>query len=394
MKRKNTNSKVSLTAVFILLICLGLCRANEKASLIIYAAEKSKYAIPCNITGKFCEHLFFNITNGMDAQILRNPTFSDYPFRTGQDTPDGVATFYYERERIESNIRNSAGRWGWPDSEIDGLIKSRNEAMACFWSTGGSRTAPTPHVEASPDTGPHGGRAQRVRTHAAGQGIAQWTWLPLHRIRRYEFKMWVRSPDLDTLKVVFFGPDGREVCAEQQISGLTTEWQKLEGRLRIPDNLPEDKAYKFAVVADKPGQFVIERVLLRPADHINGADPDVIRYLRQSHLPILRWPGGNFVSGYHWRHGVGPIEKRPTLPNYAWGQQENNLFGTDEYIAFCRAVGCEPMICLNAGNGTVTEAAQWLEYCNGGVDTPMGKLRAANGHPQPYNVKHWEIGNE
>ena len=394
MKRKNTNSKVSLTAVFILLICLGLCRANEKASLIIYAAEKSKYAIPCNITGKFCEHLFFNITNGMDAQILRNPTFSDYPFRTGQDTPDGVATFYYERERIESNIRNSAGRWGWPDSEIDGLIKSRNEAMACFWSTGGGRTAPTPQVAARPDPGPPGGRAPRVRTPAAGPGIAQWTWLPLHRIRRYEFKMWVRSPDLDTLKVVFFGPDGREVCAEQQISGLTTEWQKLEGRLRIPDNLPEDKAYKFAVVADKPGQFVIERVLLRPADHINGADPDVIRYLRQSHLPILRWPGGNFVSGYHWRHGVGPIEKRPTLPNYAWGQQENNLFGTDEFIAFCRAVGCEPMICLNAGNGTVTEAAQWLEYCNGGVDTPMGKLRAENGHPEPYNVKHWEIGNE
>jgi alpha-N-arabinofuranosidase len=206
--------------------------------------------------------------------------------------------------------------------------------------------------------------------------------------------MWVRSPDLDTLKVAFFGPDGMEVCAEKSISDITTNWQKLEGRLVIPKNLPEDKAYKFAVIADKAGQFVIERILLRPADHINGADPDVIRFLRQSHLPILRWPGGNFVSGYHWRDGIGPIEKRPTLPNYAWGQQENNLFGTDEFIAFCRAVGCEPMICLNAGSGTVLEATQWLEYCNGGVDTPMGKLRAANGHPEPYNVKHWEIGNE
>jgi alpha-N-arabinofuranosidase len=302
-------------------------------------------------------------------------------------SPDGVATFHFDRKQIENNIRNSAGRFGWPDSEIDGLIKSRNQALACFWTKLGP-------VEASPDTGQYGGRAQRVRTQASGQGIAQWTWLPLHRIRQYEFQMWVRSPDINTLKVVFFGPNGTEICAEQQISGITTNWQKLEGRLTIPDNLPQDKAYKFAVVTNKAGQFVIERILLYPADHINRADPDVIRFLRESHLPILRWPGGNFVSGYHWRDGIGPIETRPTLPNYAWGQQENNFFGTDEFIAFCRAVGCEPMICLNAGSGTVSEAAEWLEYCNGSVDTPMGKLRAENGHPQPYNVKHWEIGNE
>jgi alpha-N-arabinofuranosidase len=387
MKQNASNSKVLHISILFLIICVGICRANEKASLIIYASEKSQHPIPRNITGKFCEHLYFNITNGMDAQILRNPTFSDYPFRTGQESPDGVATFHYERQQIENSIRSSAGRWGWPNSEIDGLIKSRNEALACFWTKIGP-------IETSPDTGSYGGRAQRVQTRAGGQGIAQWTWLPLHRIRKYEFKMWVRSPDIDSLRAVFFGPDGKEVCAEQQISRVTTHWQKLEGHLRIPDNLPQDKAYKFAVIAEKAGQFVIERVLLRPADHINGADPDVIRFLKESRLPILRWPGGNFVSGYHWKDGIGPIETRPTLPNYAWGQQENNFFGTDEFIAFCRAVGCEPMICLNAGSGTVSEAAQWLEYCNGGVDTPMGELRAANGHPQPYNVKHWEIGNE
>src|SRR4030042_379945 len=167
--------------ILIVLVCLGICRANEKASLTIYTAEQSEYPIPRNITGKFCEHLYFNITNGMDAQILRNPTFSDYPFRTGQESPDGVATFHYERQQIESNIRNSAGSWGWPASEIDALIKSRNEAMACFWTKLGPD-------EASPAKGPDGGRAQRVRTHAAGQGIAQWTWLPLHRTRRYEFE--------------------------------------------------------------------------------------------------------------------------------------------------------------------------------------------------------------
>ncbi len=387
MKQNASNSKMLHLGFIILLVCSGICRANEKASLIIYTGEKSPHPIPRNITGKFCEHLFFNITNGMDAQILRNPTFSDYPFRAGQESPDGIATFHYERGQIENNIRSSAGRWGWPDSEIDGLIKSRNDALACFWTKLGP-------VETSPDTGPYGGRAQRVQTRAAGQGIVQWTWLPLHRIRQYEFEMWVRSPDIDSLNVAFYAPDGNQVCAEATISNVTTNWQKLEGSLKMPDNLPEDKAYKFAVLADKAGQFVIDRILLYPADHINRADPNVILFLKESHLPILRWPGGNFVSGYHWKDGVGPIEKRPTLPNYAWGQQENNFFGTDEFIAFCRAVGCEPMICLNAGSGTVSEAVQWLEYCNGSADTPMGKLRAENGHSQPYNVKHWEIGNE
>ena len=394
MKQKTSNSKVLHLGIIILLANFGICGANEKASLTVYAGEKSAHPIPRNITGKFCEHLYFNITNGMDAQILRNPTFSDYPFRTNQMSPDGVATFHYERRQIESNIRSSAERFGWPNAEIDGLIKSYNEAVACFWSKGGSRTAPTRPVETSPDTGPYGGRAQRIQTHAAGQGLAQWTWLPLHRIRQYKFEMLVRSPDLDTLKVAFFEPNGVEVCAETAVSNINTDWQKLEGKLEIPENLPDDEAYKFAVIADRPGQFVIERILLYPADHINRADPDVIRFLKESHLPILRWPGGNFVSGYHWKDGVGPIEKRPTLPNYAWGQQENNFFGTDEFIAFCRAIGCEPMICINAGSGTVSEAAQWLEYCNGGIDTPMGKLRAENGHPEPYNIKHWEIGNE
>jgi alpha-N-arabinofuranosidase len=359
----------------------------EKASLIVHAGDKSKYRIPRYITGKFCEHLYFNITNGMDAQILRNPTFSYYPFRTGEESVDGVATFHFDREEIARRIRSNAGRWGWPESEIEALIKSRNEAVACWWMKLGP-------VDASPDTGPYAGRAQRVHARAAGQGIAQWTWLPLHRIRKYDFEMWVRSPDMKSLTVAFFGPEGKEICAKKKVSPISSRWGKFEGTLEIPGKLSADRAYKFALIADEAGQFVIERILLYPADHINRADPDVVGFLKESNLPILRWPGGNFASGYHWADGVGPIERRPTLPNYAWGEQENNFFGTDEFIAFCRAVGCEPMICINAGNGTPEEAVQWVQYCNGGLNSPMGKLRAANGHPKTFNVKHWEIGNE
>ncbi|MCU0916481.1 MAG: hypothetical protein MUC88_18235, partial [Planctomycetes bacterium] len=360
--------------------------APGKAALIVYANERSAYPVPRLLTGKFCEHLYFNITNGMDAQILKNPTFSDYPFSTGQISPDGVATFHYGREEIARAIRGDAERWGWPASEIDGLVKSRNEAVASWW-------AKLDNVQASPDTGQYGGRAQRIAVRQPGQGLMQWTWLPLHRIRKYDVELWVRSPDLEALAVAFHAPDG-EVCARAVLGPVTGNWGKLSARLEIPASLPADQAYRFTITAEQPGQLVLDRVLLLPADHINRADPDVIRFLKESRLPILRWPGGNFVSGYHWRDGVGPLEERPTLPNYAWGQQENNFFGTDEFIAFCRAVGCEPMICINAGNGTPREAAEWVEYCNGDLQTPMGKLRAAHGHPQPYHVKHWEIGNE
>lgn len=359
---------------------------TKRASLIVHASRKSAYPIPRHITGKFCEHLYFNVTNGMDAQILKNPTLCDYPFRTGQTSPDGVATFHFQSQEIEQRIRSGAARWGWPDSEVDALVQSRNEALACWWSKLGP-------VECSPDTGPYGQRAQRIDASGAGQGITQWTWLPLHRVRRYEFELWIRSPDMGSVAVALLGPDGAQVSA-RKVTGISRRWERFDGALEVPQNLPADKAYKFALTAEGSGQLVVDRILLRPADHINGADPDVVRFLKESKLSILRWPGGNFVSSYHWKDGVGPVEQRPTLPNYAWGEQENNFFGTDEFIAFCRAVGCEPMICVNAGSGTPQEAAQWIEYCNGSTDTPMGSLRAANGHPEPYGVRYWEVGNE
>jgi len=166
--------------------------ANEKAVLKIDVSQRCEYPVPRYITGKFAEHLYFNVTNGMDAQILRNPTLTNYPFRAGGKNPDGVATFHFDPEQIDRILRERAGGWGWPETEIEAMIQSRHQAVACWWTKQGP-------VEASPDTGPHGGRAQRIDTNEPGQGIAQWTWLPLHRVRRYQFEIWARSPDIETL---------------------------------------------------------------------------------------------------------------------------------------------------------------------------------------------------
>ncbi|MDI7274599.1 MAG: alpha-L-arabinofuranosidase C-terminal domain-containing protein, partial [Anaerolineae bacterium] len=177
---------------------------------------------------------------------------------------------------------------------------------------------------------------------------------------------------------------------------LGPDWSTVSGRLDLPRLAQVSAAtpWQFAITAPAGANVVLDRVLLYPDDHVAGADPDVIRFLREARLPILRWPGGNFSSGYHWRDGIGPVDSRPTRDNPAWEGLEYNLFGTDEFIAFCRAVGCQPLICVNGGDGTPEEAAAWVQYCNGPPDTPMGRLRAQNGHPEPYRVHYWEIGNE
>ncbi len=126
----------------------------------------------------------------------------------------------------------------------------------------------------------------------------------------------------------------------------------------------------------------------------NGFRRDVLAAARALRIPLLRWPGGNFVSGYHWTDGIGPPEKRPRRGELAWHAEESNLFGTDEFIRYCRALGAEPYICVNMGSGTMDEAQAWVEYCNGTGNTHWANFRRANGSDEPYNVKLWGLGNE
>ena len=258
----------------------------------------SPHPISKYITGKFCEHLGANIYNGMDAQILRNPTFADYPFG-GSEGPSGGADFLSDPKEIASRLRKQAAQFGWPDAELDRLVEAREDALACWWIRAGSRKA----VETSPDIGPCGGRAQRVGISRAGDGIAQWVFLPLHRVRRYEVEILARSPDITSLAVALVAGDSKEPAAKAALSGLAGQWRTLRSTLTVDAQSPAEAAYRFVVTADAAGQFVIGRATLRPADHINGADPDVVRLLKESRLPLLRWPGGNFVSGYHWADG-------------------------------------------------------------------------------------------
>ncbi len=128
--------------------------------------------------------------------------------------------------------------------------------------------------------------------------------------------------------------------------------------------------------------------------NVRGFRTDVLKAVKELRTPIVRWPGGNFSSGYHWLDGVGPISQRSRRFDLAWGAEEPNTFGTDEFLEWCKLVGTEPFIVVNAGNGSPEEAAQWVEYCNSISQTHYASLRRKYGSLEPYGVKLWGIGNE
>ena len=142
------------------------------------------------------------------------------------------------------------------------------------------------------------------------------------------------------------------------------------------------------------GSFHVGAVSLMPADNIEGFRPEVIAALKQLRFGVLRFPGGNFVSAYECRYGVGEIDKRPPIFDPVWHAVQPNDVGTDEFLTLCRLLGVDPYITVNAGFGDAWSARELVEYTNGAANTPMGKWRAENGHPEPYHVKFWGVGNE
>src|SRR5665647_948134 len=126
----------------------------------------------------------------------------------------------------------------------------------------------------------------------------------------------------------------------------------------------------------------------------NGFRKDFLQLISELKIPVVRWPGGNYVSGYNWEDGIGPKELRPARLDLAWNQVETNHMGTDEYVKLCSLIGSENFICINSGTGTLDDARHWVEYCNVEKGTYYSDLRRKYGNEKPFNVKYWALGNE
>jgi alpha-L-arabinofuranosidase len=142
------------------------------------------------------------------------------------------------------------------------------------------------------------------------------------------------------------------------------------------------------------GSFHIGTVSLMPADNVSGFRPDTIALLKQLHSGMWRLPGGNFLSDWDWHDAIGDVDKRPPMFDYAWNAMQVNDVGMDEFMTFCKLIDVDPYVTVNAGLGDAHSAAEEVEYLNGSASTYWGAIRAKNGHPEPYHIKYWNIGNE
>ena len=189
------------------------------------------------------------------------------------------------------------------------------------------------------------------------------------------------------------GPEDRQTVK------IGAGWSVGQGRpwTRIPMTFScgaETQEGRLEISGLGAGSFKLGAVSLMPADNVQGFRADTISLMREMDCKILRMPGGNFVSGYDWKDTIGDPDTRPPVLDPVWGAVQPNDVGVDELIRMCRLIGVEPYWCVNSGFGEARSGAELVEYVNGDPSTKWGSRRAANGHPEPYRVRYWSIGNE
>jgi len=235
-----------------------------------------------------------------------------------------------------------------------------------------------------------GKQSQKIVSESDGNlrtGIGQ-SQLYLQKTKGYEVRLNLKQKDIKGPVIIALeGENG--IYAQKEIRIADTNWNRFSFTLNPTQT---DREGKFTISFSGSGTLWLGSASLMPDDNISGFRKDVIEALRTLHLPNIRWPGGNMVSVYRWEDGIGDRDKRP--PRFIRELWETNDVGIDEFMELCRLTGARAYIAVNAGDGTAREAANWVEYCNGGLNTEYGRLRAENGHPQPYGVKLWGIGNE
>lgn len=342
---------------------------SKSTDVTIFADRPFGPEISRFLFGKFTEHIGRNVYGGAWAETVENPWFAGL----GQ---------WPNADVIRQRLQDMSDTYSLP-----GLTTSLSQGLAPYWMLRGQ-------MQTGLDRGVRG-HAQRLTTASTGAGVRTLVFLPLHRQRGYHLTIRARANKTARTIIRLVTLAGEEL-AWTDVTFHRGNWQTIERTLRRAPGraLPTGTPVLLDIQLEHPVTVWVDRCSLMPTDSRYGWDPEVVELMKDAALPLLRFPGGNFTSGYHWRDGVGPIDDRPILPNPAWPEIEWNDTGIDDWLRLCDLVGCEALICVNGGNGTPEEAAQWVEYCNGDADTSMGALRAANGHIQPYNVTWWEIGNE
>jgi len=317
-----------------------------------------------HVYGHFIEHLGECLYNGMWAEMLQNRKFaghdSQYYGVVSSWKPIGAEVLRLYRNSYKGDDEGF---------HQDDPVVYRHDNTTYY--------VPGEHRR---------GQSQRIdviRADGTPYGIGQ-DGLGVVAGKRYTGSVVLRSRGIPQARVSL-GEDSHT------IEGLDETWKTFTFTF-APARSYDDAL--FSITAVEAGTLWVGIASLMPEENEDGWRTDVNNLIRALKPPIVRYPGGNFASAYHWEDGIGDRDRRPVRVDRAWHVYEPNDVGTDEFMRFCRLMHTEPYLCVNTGDGTPEEAAAWVEYCNGPANSRYGARRARNGHAEPYNVIYWGIGNE
>jgi alpha-N-arabinofuranosidase len=355
--RSTAKNPIPMTQVLLLALLLIPTLSSAQTQPVHATIDASKLGAPISkyVYGQFLEHIGGIVNNGLWAEMLDD------------------RKFYYP---ISSQ----------PPAEPAAPTQMRRAALRRWTPVGGDDfvTMDTDH----PYVGEHTPMVKLSPTEARG---IQQAGLAVRKEKSYTGRVILAGPSGATVKVSLVWGNTANDRQTVVINKVCPDYLKFP--LSFQAKADSDDA-RFEIVGTGTGVFHVGAVSLMPTNNLQGFRAEVVAALKQLHSGVYRFPGGNFVSGHEWRDAIGNPDKRPPVMDPVWHAVQPNDVGTDEFMTLCRLLDVEPYVTVNAGFGDAWSAAQLVEYANGAVTTPMGKLRASNGHPEPYHVKFWGIGNE
>jgi alpha-N-arabinofuranosidase len=361
----------------LLVLCLlaALCgqphlvaaQATQQASITVDARKVENRISPL-LYGQFLEFMYEGVKGGLHAELIRNRSFEEPPNAIGLSRN-------WER---------------YPDDRND------DYALTFHWDDQFAYPQQR-KVKLDGDVKEHSLRVEAGDGVIERHGVYQ-PRIPVRAGVEYRGYIWLSTNDYAGVVTVALESDSdqRIVYAAANIDSIRKgDWRKYEFSFKPTRN---DALARLAILFPGRGTVWIDQVSLMPAGvAAGGVRRDVFEKIKLLKPAFIRWPGGNVAQDYRWMWGIGPRDERVNWTNLSWkNEPEPGDFGTDEFVMFARAAGAEPSITVNVeGRGaTAAEAAAWVEYCNGPATSKYGAMRAANGHPAPFKVKFWEVGNE
>lgn len=342
-----------------------------------------------------CEGAHFQVW--LDDKKLLDFTDESNPHLKGSV---GIGTWNTKAKYRNINVKSLDGK-----TLFEGLPKvEQKQSYARYWNFYGNG-----QIKLSEEKPLNNNQCQVIKSDAAETGIEQQRFC-IRKEVTYRGSLWARS-DTQPSSLVVRLKNGSTIIGEQPITVTSSSWAEYPFTF-TPNQSAENATLQIGVTGSETVYLDQVSMMGQDANATGGYRPDLYQAVKDLHPPCIRWPGGCFASLYLWKDGIGPQHTRRKYPAYMWDDQDVDSYGTDEFIRMCHAMGVEPIIVINTGllNSACGATAQfrlpsnddylpyaldWIEYCNGDANTTTwGAVRAANGHPAPYNVKYWEIDNE